>query len=436
MNILELIDKKKNGQELSREEINFIVKGYTTGIIPDYQMSAFLMAIYFQSMSVTEISFLTEAMVNSGEVYDLTGIPGFKVDKHSSGGVGDKVSLIYAPLVAAFGLKVAKMSGRGLGQTGGTIDKLESIPGFKVELSFHEFKDVINKTNLSIMAQSDNLVPADKKIYALRDVTATVDSLPLVAASIMCKKIATGSDGIVLDVKCGNGAFMKTISDARKLAQIMVELGIKFNKKIAAEITNMTQPLGRTIGNAIEIYEALQTLQGKGPDDLTYIVCEAAALSLCQEGLFNDLATAVKACEEKLQTEEPLNYFRAFVKKQGGDLSFIDNNLTLKEVLKVKNVIEIKANHAGFMEIIDTNELGLLAVRLGAGRNTKDEAIDYHAGIYLNKKTGEKVAKDDVVMTLYTSRYVTAPVYDWAQRTFRIVSTKPPQEELVYEIIQ
>ncbi|WFG96935.1 thymidine phosphorylase [Spiroplasma citri] len=436
MNILELIDKKKNGQELSREEINFIVKGYTTGIIMDYQMSAFLMAIYFQSMSVTEISFLTEAMVNSGEVYDLTGIPGFKVDKHSSGGVGDKVSLIYAPLVAAFGLKVAKMSGRGLGQTGGTIDKLESIPGFKVELSFHEFKDVINKTNLSIMAQSDNLVPADKKIYALRDVTATVDSLPLVAASIMCKKIATGSDGIVLDVKCGNGAFMKTISDARKLAQIMVELGIKFNKKIAAEITNMTQPLGRTIGNAIEIYEALQTLQGKGPDDLTYIVCEAAALSLCQAGLFNDLATAVKTCEEKLQTEEPLNYFRAFVKKQGGDLSFIDNNLTLKEVLKVKNVIEIKANQAGFMEIIDTNELGLLAVRLGAGRNTKNEAIDYHAGIYLNKKTGEKVAKDDVVMTLYTSRYVTAPVYDLAQRTFRIVSTKPPQEELVYEIIQ
>ncbi|GAA6237960.1 MAG: thymidine phosphorylase [Spiroplasma phoeniceum] len=436
MNILELIDKKKNGQELSREEISFIVKGYTSGIIPDYQMSAFLMAIYFQSMSVTEISFLTEAMINSGEVYDLTTIPGFKVDKHSSGGVGDKVSLIYAPLVAAFGLKVAKMSGRGLGQTGGTIDKLESIPGFKVELSFNEFKDVINKTNLSIMAQSDNLVPADKKIYALRDVTATVDSLPLVAASIMCKKIATGSDGIVLDVKCGSGAFMKTISDARKLAQIMVELGIKFNKKIAAEITNMTEPLGRTIGNAIEIYEALQTLRGKGPDDLTYIVCEAAALSLCQAGLFKDLEMAVKACEKKLQTEEPLNYFRAFVNEQDGDLSFIDNDLTLKEVLKVKNIVEIKATQSGFMEIIDTNELGLLAVRLGAGRNTKDETIDYHAGIYLNKKTGEKVAKNDVVMTLYTNRYVTAPVYDWAQRTFRIVSTKPPQEELVYEIIQ
>ncbi|RUO86383.1 thymidine phosphorylase [Spiroplasma endosymbiont of Megaselia nigra] len=436
MNILELIDKKKNGQELSREEISFIVKGYTSGIIPDYQMSAFLMAIYFQSMSVTEISFLTEAMINSGEVYDLTTIPGFKVDKHSSGGVGDKVSLIYAPLVAAFGLKVAKMSGRGLGQTGGTIDKLESIPGFKVELSFNEFKDVINKTNLSIMAQSDNLVPADKKIYALRDVAATVDSLPLVAASIMCKKIATGSDGIVLDVKCGSGAFMKTISDARKLAQIMVELGIKFNKKIAAEITNMTEPLGRTIGNAIEIYEALQTLRGKGPDDLTYIVCKAAALSLCQAGLFKDLAMAFKVCEKKLQTEEPLNYFRAFVNEQGGDLSFIDNDLTLKEVLKVKNIVEIKATQSGFMEIIDTNELGLLAVRLGAGRNTKDETIDYHAGIYLNKKTSEKVAKNDVVMTLYTNRYVTAPVYDWAQRTFRIVSTKPPQEELVYEIIQ
>lgn len=436
MNILELIDKKKNIQELSREEINFIVKGYTSGIIPDYQMSAFLMAIYFQSMSVTEISFLTEAMINSGEVYDLTTIPGFKVDKHSSGGVGDKVSLIYAPLVAAFSLKVAKMSGRGLGQTGGTIDKLESIPGFKVELSFNEFKDIINKTNLSIMAQSDNIVPADKKIYALRGVTATVDSLPLVAASIMCKKIATGSDGIVLDVKCGSGAFMKTISDARKLAQIMVELGIKFNKKIAAKITNMTEPLGRTIGNAIEIYEALQTLRGKGPDDLTYIVCEAAALSLCQSGLFKDLAIAFKACEEKLQTEEPLNYFRAFVNEQGGDLSFIDNDLNLKEVLKVKNIVEIKATQAGFMKIIDTNELGLLAVRLGAGRNTKDETIDYHAGIYLNKKTGEKVAKNDVVMTLYTNRYVNAQVYDWAQRTFRIVSTKPPQEELVYEIIQ
>ncbi|UZQ29310.1 MAG: thymidine phosphorylase [Spiroplasma phoeniceum] len=436
MNILELIDKKKNGQELSREEINFIIKGYTSGVIPDYQMSAFLMAIYFQSMSVTEISFLTEAMINSGEVYDLTTIPGFKVDKHSSGGVGDKVSLIYAPLVAAFGLKVAKMSGRGLGQTGGTIDKLESIPGFKVELSFNEFKDVINKTNLSIMAQSDNLVPADKKIYALRGVTATVDSLPLVAASIMCKKIATGSDGIVLDVKCGSGAFMKTISDARKLAQIMVELGIKFNKKIAAEITNMTEPLGRAIGNAIEIYEALQTLRGKGPDDLTYIVCEVASLSLFQAGLFKDLATAFKACEEKLRTEEPLNYFLNFVNEQGGDLSFIDNDLTLKEVLKVKNIVEIKATQAGFMEIIDTNELGLLAVRLGAGRNTKDETIDYHAGIYLNKKTGEKVAKNDVVMTLYTNHYVTASVYDWAQRTFRIVSTKSPQEELIYEIIQ
>lgn len=436
MNILALIDKKKYGQELTREEINFIVEGYTTGLIPDYQMSAFLMTIYFQAMSISEISFLTEAMINSGEIYDLSSIPGFKVDKHSSGGIGDKVSLIYAPLVAAFGLKVAKMSGRGLGQTGGTIDKLESIPGFKVEIPFSEFVKIINQTNLSIMSQSNNIVPADKKIYALRDVTATVDSLPLVAASIMCKKIATGSDGIVLDVKCGSGAFMKTISEARKLAQIMVELGIKFNKKIAAEITNMSQPLGRAIGNAIEIYEVLQTLKGTGPDDLNYIVTESAALSLFQAGLFPDLASAVVACQEKLQTEEPLSYFRAFIKAQGGDLSFIDNNLPLKDILKVKNIIEIKAEQAGYMEITYTNELGLLAVRLGAGRTTKDEVIDYHAGIYLNKKTGEKVAVGDVVMTLYTNRYVTEPVYEWVKQTFKITSTKPREQELIYEIIQ
>ncbi|WP_425380686.1 thymidine phosphorylase [Spiroplasma endosymbiont of Stenodema calcarata] len=436
MNILTLINKKKYGHELTREEINFIVDGYTTGVIPDYQMAAFLMAVYFQTMSISEISFLTEAMLNSGEIYDLSAISGFKVDKHSSGGVGDKVSLIYAPLVAAFGLKVAKMSGRGLGQTGGTIDKLESIPGFRVEISFAEFVKIINQTNLSIMAQSHNIVPADKKIYALRDATAIVDSLPLVAASVMCKKIATGSDGIVLDVKCGNGAFMKTISEARKLAQIMVELGIKFNKKIDAEITNMSEPLGRTIGNAIEVYEALQTLKGQGPADLTYIVCESAALSLYQAGLFPDLDSAITACQEKLQTDEPLNYFRSFIKAQGGDLTFIDNDLPLKDILKVKNIIEIKAKQDGYMAITDTNELGLLAVRLGAGRTTKDEQIDYHAGIYLNKKTGEKVAIGDVVMTLYTNRYVTEPIYEWVEQTFKIVSIKPREQELIYEIIQ
>lgn len=436
MNILKLIDKKKNGQKLLQEEINFIIKGYTTGVIPDYQMSAFLMTIYFKSMSISEIYFLTEAMIASGEIYDLSEIPGFKVDKHSSGGVGDKVSLIYAPLVAAFGLKVAKISGRGLRQTGGTIDKLESIPGFKIELSFYEFKNIINKTNLSIIAQSDNIVPADKKIYALRDVTATVDSLSLIATSIMCKKIATGSDGIVLDVKYGDGAFMKTINDARKLAKIMVDIGIKFNKKIVAKITNITEPLGRAIGNAIEIYETIQILRGSGPADLNYIACEMAALSLCQAKLFKNLTTAINACQEKIKTQEPLNYFRSFIKAQGGDLSFIDNNLSLNNILKVKNIIEIKADKSGFMKIIDTNKLGLLAVRLGSGRNTKDEIIDYHAGIYLNKKTGENVICGDIVMTLYTNRYVTDFVYKCVKQTFQITSTKSQQEKIIYEIIK
>ncbi|AHF57583.1 pyrimidine-nucleoside phosphorylase [Spiroplasma eriocheiris] len=437
MRLLDLIEKKKNGQELTQEEIKFIIEGYTTGAIPDYQMSAFLMAVFFQSMSITEISYLTDAMIQSGEVYDLSGIRGFKVDKHSSGGVGDKVSLIYAPLVASFGLKVAKMSGRGLGQTGGTIDKLESFPGFKVEISFAEFVRIVNKTNISIIAQSSNIVPADKKIYALRDVTATVNSIPLIAASIMCKKIATGSDGIVLDVKCGNGAFMKSISEAKQLAEIMVGIGKHFDKKIAAEITNMNQPLGRAIGNAIEIYEVVKTLQGEGPEDLNYIVCESAALSLCQANLFPDFESAFKACQDKLHNSpEPLTYFKNFIQEQGGDLSLISDLHSLDQMLKVKNKVEIRAKETGFIEIVDTNALGLLSVRLGAGRNTKEEEIDHHAGIYLNKKTGEFVNEGETVMTLYTNRYVTDPVYEWAESTFKITDKEPKAYELVYEVIQ
>lgn len=436
MRMLDLIEIKKKGQELSKEEIKYIVNGYTNGHIPDYQMSAFLMAVYFQSMSLEEISYLTDAMIESGEKYDLSSIEGFKVDKHSSGGVGDKVSLIYAPLVATFGLKVAKISGRGLGQTGGTIDKLESFRGFKTEIPLDEFKRIINTVNMSIIAQSSNIVPADKKIYALRDATGTVDSIPLIAASIMCKKIATGSDAIVLDVKCGNGAFMKTIPEAKQLAEVMIGIGKHFNKQITAEITNMDKPLGRAIGNTIEIYEVVKSLQGNGPEDLHYVVCESAAISLCQGKIYNNLQEAFKACEDKLKTEEPLEYFTNFIKEQGGDLSLLDYMDNLDRMLNTKYIIKIKAKTTGYIEIVDTNELGLIAVSLGAGRSTKEEEIDHMAGIYLNKKTGENVEAGEIVMTLYTNRDINNSFQERAEKTFQVLSNPPEPVQLVYEIVQ
>ncbi|AGM24950.1 thymidine phosphorylase [Spiroplasma chrysopicola] len=436
MDILNFIEKKKNGQELTKEEIHYLISEYTNGIIPDYQMAAFLMAVYFQSMSAKEIFYLTEAMVNSGETYDLSQIPGFKVDKHSSGGVGDKVSLIYGPLVASFGLKVAKISGRGFGHTGGTIDKLESFPGFKTNFTFDEFVKIIEKTNMSIISQSQEIVPADKKIYQLRDVTGTSDSLPLIASSVMCKKIATGSDGIVLDVKSGSGALLKSNSEARELAQIMIELGLDFNKKVAVIITNMSQPLGHTIGNLIEIFEVLEVLQGRGPQDLIYISCKVAALSLCQGGIFDNLDEAFAACETRLKTPEPLNYFKAFIKEQGGDLSIIENITTIENLLKVSNVIEIKAKQDGYLEIFNTSELGFLASRLGAGRSEMTDEIDHGAGIYLNKKHGDVVKKDEVIMTLYTNRYPTQVIYEWPDKIYRIVEKAPKEQELIYDIIQ
>lgn len=436
MRIVDLINKKKNNQPLTEQEIKFIINGYVNDEVADYQMSALTMAIYFNGMSSLEITYLTKAMVNSGISYDLEQIEGFKVDKHSSGGVGDKTSLIYAPLVASFGVKVAKMSGRGLGQTGGTIDKLESFKGFKTEITFKQFIDIVNQTGISIMAQSEEIVPADKKLYLLRDVTATVDSPALIAASIMCKKIATGSDGIILDVKYGNGAFMKTVEQAENLANIMVDIGKHLNKKIAAMITNMEQPLGRAIGNAIEIYETFQTLRGQGPDDLIEIVTTACAVSLVQANVFTDFNEAKQASYKRLQSGDALPIFKKWIQTQGGQLDLIENVNALDDMIRVKNVVEINAKASGYVNIIDNNRLGLLAMQLGAGRANKTENIDHMAGIYLNKKSQEYVNQGEVVMTLYTNRYVTDPTIESAYQTFTIENKKTADCEMIHKIVQ
>lgn len=436
MRIVDLINKKKNNQALTEAEIQFIINGYVTNEIADYQISALAMAIYFNGMNSLEIAYLTNAMVNSGVSYNLDQITGFKVDKHSSGGVGDKTSLIYAPLVASFGVKVAKMSGRGLVQTGGTIDKLESFKGFKTEISLQQFIDTINQTGISIMAQSEAIVPADKKLYLLRDVTATVDSPALIAASIMCKKIATGSDGIVLDVKYGSGAFMKTIEQASSLAKMMVEIGKHLNKKISAMITNMEQPLGRAIGNAIEIYETVQTLKGEGPSDLIEIVTTACAISLVQANIFSDFIEAKTSSLKQLQSGVSLPIFKHWIQAQEGDIALIENVNKIDDMIKVKNVVEITAKTSGYVNIIDNNGLGLLAMSLGAGRKDKTEMIDHMASIYLNKKTQEYVQQDEVVMTLYTNRYVTEETIASAYQTF-IIENKPVANwEMIHKIVQ
>lgn len=398
MEMVDIIAKKKYGQTLTKAEIEFVIDGYTNGRIPDYQMSAFLMAVYFQGMNSDESTNLAMAMRDSGEVLDLSDIKGVKVDKHSTGGVGDKVSLVLAPLVAHLGAKLAKMSGRGLGHTGGTIDKLEAIPGFNVVLPLEKFKEQVNEIGCSIVGQSGDIAPADKLIYALRDVTATVDSMPLIASSIMSKKLASGADAIVLDVKVGSGAFMKTKEDAIELSKLMVEIGKKAGKKVTAILTSMDEPLGHKIGNSLEIYEAIETLEGKGPEDLTEVVSVITGHLLRDAKVVGTYEEGYKLAYKTLRNGEALNAFYTFVAAQGGDVNFLKNKANLIGDTKVE-VIRAKMN--GFLEKVDALNFGIAAMKLGAGRMKKEDKIDLLVGLDLHKKIGDDVKIGDPIVTIY-----------------------------------
>jgi len=399
MHIVDLILKKRNGHALTKAEIEFLINGYTKGSIEDYQMSAFLMAVYFQGMNHEESTNLALAMRDSGDIFDLSSIDGIKVDKHSTGGVGDTITLVLTPLLASLGAKVAKMSGRGLGHTGGTIDKLESIDGYQVELSFEDFLNQVNEIGLSVIGQSGDITPADKKIYALRDVTGTVDVIPLIASSIMSKKLASGADAICLDVKVGSGAFMKTIEEATELATLMVEIGKLAGKKVTAILTSMEEPLGRLIGNGLEVYEAILTLQGKGPKDVVDVTLEIGAQLLLDANIETDIEVAKEKLNEALNDGRALEKFRQMVIAQKGDVSYVDN----PEKLFSDKTIEIKAEKSGYIEKIDALGIGVAASRLGAGRETKDDVIDLKVGLDLHKKIGDKVDKGETLVTLYVN---------------------------------
>lgn len=400
MRMYDIIEKKKRGEELSSEEIYEMIRLYTAGSIPDYQMSAFLMAVYFKGMSNREISDLTDAMATSGDTVNLESFGSLSVDKHSTGGVGDKTTLIVTPIVSAAGGIVAKMSGRGLGHTGGTVDKLESFPGFKTSLTPDEFKAQVEKCGLAVIGQSANLAPADKKLYALRDVTATVDSIPLIASSIMSKKLAAGTHSIVLDVKCGSGAFMNTAEKAKELATAMVNIGKSRGRNTAALITNMDIPLGNAIGNALEVKEAISVLRGEGPSDLRE-VCLALASLMLELSLGLDKDTARSLALETLESGKAYSQFLKWIDLQGGDSSYAEDASKFGESKYSMNVI---AEKDGYIVSCNAEMIGIAAMKLGAGRETKDDFIDFKAGIILNKKPGDKVCAGDTVATLYTDK--------------------------------
>lgn len=396
MRMFDVIKKKRDGYELSTSEINYFIQGYVNGEIPDYQVSALLMAIYFNGMTVRETVDLTFAMRDSGKTLSFNGVDGIRVDKHSTGGVGDKTSLIVAPIVACFGVKVAKMSGRGLGHTGGTIDKLESIRNFNVNLDQDTFKKIVNEVGVSIISQNQDLAPADKKLYALRDVTATIDSIPLVVSSIMSKKLCSDDDCIVLDVKCGSGAFCKTLEESKRLAKLMVDIGKKAGKKTIALITDMNRPLGNAIGNFLEVKEAVRVLKGEYVEDLTEICVELSShmLNLAGHGNFEKCKADVK---EVLQNGKAYQVFLQMVEKQGGDIT------CLEEENNAKYTYLVKATKQGYIQKVDTEKYGLASLSLGAGRNVKEDKIDYFAGIVVNKKVGDFVEKGEQIALLYAN---------------------------------
>lgn len=401
MRMVDLIQKKRDGGVLSEEEINFIVSGYTSGDITDYQMSALLMSIYFEDMTDEEITCLTMAMSHSGDVIDLSEIDGIKVDKHSTGGVGDTTTIVLAPLVASVGAAVAKMSGRGLGHTGGTIDKLEAIPGFQVEIPNDDFIRLVNESFVAVTGQSGDLAPADKKIYALRDVTATVDSIPLISSSIMSKKIASGADAIVLDVTTGDGAFMKSLEDAERLAHTMVRIGKLANRQTMAIISDMSQPLGNAIGNANEIVEAVDALKGEGPEDLMEMVYTLGSQMVVLAKKAETLEEARQMLEENIKNGKATEKFKEMIRNQGGDDSIVDHPEKLPQA---KYVFEVPAKESGVVSKMVADQIGIAAMMLGAGRRTKEETIDYAVGLYLNKKVGDIVKEGESLVTIYANR--------------------------------
>lgn len=439
MRMFDVIEKKKHGESLTTEEIHSMITQYVAGEIPDYQMSAFLMAVYFKGMDDRELTDLTLEMAKSGQMADLSGIEGWKVDKHSTGGVGDKTTLVIAPLVAACGGKVAKMSGKGLGHTGGTIDKLESIPGYRTELSQEEFFENVNRIGVSVIGQSGDFAPADKKLYALRDVTATVDSIPLIAASVMSKKLASGSECILLDVTCGSGAFMKTKEDAALLAEKMVAIGTQAGRRVCALVTDMDKPLGNTIGNRLEVEEAIEVLKGGGPEDLRE-VCLWLGVGMIYLTRLTEKNSEAAASDDELwdecwkQAEETLDSGRAYqkflemVRQQGGDTSLLESE---EPFSRAEYFYEVVATQSGYIEHMDAQACGIASMLLGAGRETMDSQLDYDAGIRLSKKTGDKVELGDTICTFYSSSF---DGFSKAEKVFRSalkIGPNPPEGEKI-----
>ena len=432
MRMVDIIEKKRNGEELSTEEIRFFVNGYTEGSIPDYQVSALLMAIYFQDMTERERADLTMAMVESGDQIDLSAIAGIKVDKHSTGGVGDTTTLPLAAMVAAVGVPVAKMSGRGLGHTGGTIDKLESIEGFHVELSSEDFAKQVNEIGMAVIGQSGNLTPADKKLYALRDVTATVSSIPLIASSIMSKKIAAGSNAIVLDVKTGDGAFMKTVDDARNLAQAMVKIGNAVGRNTMAIISDMSQPLGYAIGNALEVKEAIDTLKGHGPEDLMELCLTLGSQMVVLGGKASTIEEARTKLKEVVANGAALEVLKKFIAAQGGDASVVDNPEKLPQA---KYTFEVPAKETGYVAKIEAEDIGTAAMLLGAGRATKESTIDLAVGLVLRKKVGDQVQEGESLVTIYANSEDVQNVMDKIYNHIQLSKEQVTAPKLIEDII-
>ncbi|MDR5602646.1 pyrimidine-nucleoside phosphorylase [Staphylococcus coagulans] len=431
MRMVDIIAKKRDGHVLTKEEIQFFVNGYTNGEIPDYQMSSLAMAIFFQDMTDEERADLTMAMVASGDQIDLSNIKGVKVDKHSTGGVGDTTTLVLAPLVAALDVPVAKMSGRGLGHTGGTIDKLESVEGFHVEISEEEFVRLVNEDHVAVIGQTGNLTPADKKIYALRDVTGTVNSIPLIASSIMSKKIAAGADAIVLDVKTGNGAFMKTVEDAEALAHAMVKIGNQVGRQTMAIISDMSQPLGFAIGNALELKEAIDTLKGEGPEDLTELVLTLGSQMVVLAQKANNLEEAREMLKEVIENGKALEKFKTFLSNQGGDASIVDDPSQLPTA---QYQFELPAKQAGVVAEMIANEIGIASMMLGAGRQTKEDEIDLAVGLVLNKKIGDYVEEGESLLTIHANTQDVEAVKEKLYDNITILE-QASQPKLIHTII-
>lgn len=434
MRAVDLIHKKRDGGELTESELAYLIQGYSRGDIPDYQMSAWAMAVFYRGMSPSETAALTLAMANSGDQVDLAPIGGIKVDKHSTGGVGDKTTLIIAPMVSAIGVPVAKMSGRGLGHTGGTIDKLESVAGFRTELSREAFIRQVNDIGLAVIGQSGNLAPADKKLYALRDVTATVESIPLIASSVMSKKIAAGADAIVLDVKAGSGAFMKTTEDAERLAAAMVAIGTEVGRETAAVISDMDQPLGFAIGNSLEVMEAIDTLAGRGPEDLTELCLTLGAHMAVLGGKANDVDSARVLLREQIASGTALAKFREMVEAQGGDVRMLDHPSLLPHA---PYTLEVHAAQSGYVGAIDAEQLGLAAMLLGAGRPTKDAVIDHAVGLVLRKKVGGEVREGDRLATLHirTKGEEAEAVAERVRLAYNITPERPEPKPLLLSVV-